>query len=518
MKELSNQLGVTLTNKLRERILWLALATGLLVTGCGGGGSDLSQADRSDAAVVGNTAGASPFITFVQLKGNSLQQVASVGYAIAAKPGAASAPVRVHYTVDALRRKGYFPAGSSELTMPVFGLYANYGNQVTVDLHYTDGSTAALVATIATQPYTDPNGIYDKPTVHTPRAAGSKLGFDFFAIKNVYGAPVVIDTDGEIRWALPGTPNGNSTMLKDNGFVLGDQYGPDFYRIEFDGSSSKTYLASTTITQFHHNLDAGKFGVIGEFSQTVGGVLYDKSYAADFDATGALLGQWDFAALLSNYMSSQGDDPTPFVRPSSDWFHMNAMIYDPRDDSVIASSRENFVIKVDYRTGAIVWIFGDPTKYWHTFPSLRAKALALIGSDFYPIGQHAISITSDGLLLLFNDGQGSTGQPAGAPNGTTRTYSAVSAYSIDPIGKSAHEAWRFDNGQTLFSPYCSSAYQQPDKSLIVNYSVLDGGTDARVIGLNPSHEVVFDFQYASPGTCLSAWNTITVPFEDMIFQ
>jgi Arylsulfotransferase (ASST). len=29
---------------------------------------------------------------------------------------------------------------------------------------------------------------------------------------------------------------------------------------------------------------------------------------------------------------------------------------------VIVSSRENFVIAIDYETGAIKWILGDPTK------------------------------------------------------------------------------------------------------------------------------------------------------------
>src|SRR4029077_11527523 len=138
---------------------------------------------------------------------------------------------------------------------------------------------------------------------------------------------------------------------------------------------------------------------------------------------------WDLAAILSAYMVSRGDDASAFVRPGVDWFHSNSTAYDPSDDSIIVSSRENFVIKVDYNTGNIIWILGDPSKYWYTFPSLRAKALTLAPGGLYPIGQHAPSITSNGLLMLFNDGAGSFNQPAGAPAGDTRTYSTVSAYS-----------------------------------------------------------------------------------------
>ena len=36
---------------------------------------------------------------------------------------------------------------------------------------------------ITTDPYDDTEGIYDHPTVLQPRAVGSALGFDFFALK-----------------------------------------------------------------------------------------------------------------------------------------------------------------------------------------------------------------------------------------------------------------------------------------------------------------------------------------------
>jgi hypothetical protein len=39
------------------------------------------------------------------------------------------------------------------------------------------------------------------------------------------------------------------------------------------------------------------------------------------------------------------------------------------------------------------------------------------------------------------------------------------------------------------------------------------------VGLNPSHEVVFDFKYVSPPIgCKAAWNAVPVPFDDMHFD
>lgn len=90
-----------------------------------------------------------------------------------------------------------------------------------------------------------------------------------------------------------------------------------------------------------------------------------------------------------------GDDPSVFIRAPDDWFHNNACTYRKSDDSLIVSSRENFVICVDYETSAIKWILGDPTKAWYQYPSLRKFALTLGRDTYPPIGQHSVSITED---------------------------------------------------------------------------------------------------------------------------
>ena len=242
------------------------------------------------------------------------------------------------------------------------------------------------------------------------------------------------------------------------------------------------------------------------------------SLAAEFPNSGAIVKEWDFAALLGTYMQRHGDDPSAFVRPGVDWFHMNAATYDPRDGSVIVSSRENFVIKLDYRTGDIIWILGDPTKYWYGFPSLRAKALILESGGLYPIGQHATSITAAGFLMLYNNGFPSANQPPGAPVGDARAYSAVSTYSIDPIARTAREVRRFDYGQTILSTVCSSAYEAPGQSILVNYAVANNFTKVRLLGLDPAQQVVFDFEYPNTTRCNVAWNSTPVPLEQMHFR
>jgi hypothetical protein len=98
-----------------------------------------------------------------------------------------------------------------------------------------------------------------------------------------------------------------------------------------------------------------------------------ESVIMEVDGSGNVLKTWNLATIISAAMTAGGDDPTQFVYPSpTDWFHNNAVTYRRSDNSLVVSSRENFVICLDYETGAIKWILVNQ-KY--QFPSLVQYAL-----------------------------------------------------------------------------------------------------------------------------------------------
>jgi arylsulfate sulfotransferase len=511
----TDTISVSLPRRLRAP-LYLAVAMATIdLSGCGDGGNSsvhATQALSSNIAIVGSAAGVSPFIGFVGLTGSGLENLAGIEFSIAPKPGSVSKPVDVHYAIGALSNWNH--VHDDFVSVPVFGLYAGYANQVSLWLHFQDGSTQNLPVNLTTPAYTDPSGIYENPTILKPRVAGSVLGFDFFMIKSALGSPVILDTDAEIRWVVPGVTNSSSSAYQNGEFVIGDAGSPTVYRLRLDGKLASNPLQSASYTMFHHNIDPGKSGLLAEVNANIGGAVNLETTVAEINDQGAVLNDLDLAAILSAYMTSQGDNASAFVRPGIDWFHNNATTYDASDDSVIVSSRENFLIKIDYQTGNIIWILGDPTKYWYTFPSLRAKALTLNAGGLYPLGQHGISVTSTGLLMLFNDGLGSANQPAGAPAGASRTYSAVSAYAINATTMTAENVWNFDYGQSIYSNICSSAYEAPGQSILVDYAVADHYTHARLVGLDPSHDVVFDFQYPTI-PCNTSWNAIPIAFDSL---
>ena len=105
-------------------------------------------------------------------------------------------------------------------------------------------------------------------------------------------------------------------------------------------------------------------------------------------------------------------------------------------------------------------------------------------------------------------------QPLGAPAGQSRAYSAVSAYSIDSPSGTAEEVRRFDYNQSIDSPVCSGAYEVPGGSVLVNYAVAANYTEARLVGLDAAHNVVFDFRYPTQN-CSTSWNAIPIALEDL---
>ena len=194
-----------------------------------------------------------------------------------------------------------------------------------------------------------------------------------------------------------------------------------------------------------------------------------------------------------------GDDPTQFVYHSpTDWFHNNSVAYNRADDSLIVSSRENFLICLDYETGAIKWILGDPAKKWYRFPSLRRYALTLAPGSLPPIGQHAISVTFDQNILVFDNGQNSWFE---VPPGEERSYSSPRKYKLDLNAKTATEVWNFEMGQSTWCPYCGSVYEDAPFNYLVDFT-MHGITNASLsqwIGLNSPGEMIFHYQYPSLG-------------------
>jgi hypothetical protein len=383
-----------------------------------------------------------------------------------------------------------------------------------------DGSSKQANFPITTATFDDQGCGYNNPTKLQPRTNSTDLSYDYIFDRSACGdfSPVILDSDGALRWVSTMPTQSalfaSSTFFDNAIFVT---QGSQLFRIELDDGSISLLADYRNIgaLALHHNIDPGKIGLLIEPDTTA----YFESEVLEVDsADGTILKTFNMADIISAAMRAGGDDPSQFVFPNpTDWFHNNGAAYNRADDSLIVSSRENFLICLDYNTGAIKWILGDLTKKWYQFPSLRKFAIALAPGSLPPIGQHSPSVTYDQGILVFDNGQNSQFQN---PPGAQREYASPRKYSLDLVNKVATEVWNFPMNQSIHSPFCGSCYEDAPHNYLIDYAFVNGGTPlptfAQLLGLDAAGNTIFYYQYATTG-CSTAYNSIPLHLESTKF-
>jgi arylsulfate sulfotransferase len=477
-----------------------------------------SQADDTTITITGHTAGATPFISKLTLEVSNTAVLKSIQFTIDPKPGSVTRPLSGTYANDYLVGRGF--EHPPEVILPVYGLYAGSANTVRLTYRFFDGSSKQAVTSITTATFDDQGCGYNNPTKLLPRTNSTQLSYDYIFDRSGCGdfSPVILDSDGALRWVSPlrtqGALNASSTFF-DNAVYL--TQGSQLFRVELDGAVGLLGdYHDIGVDNFHHNIDTGKRGVLIEPDTT----SFFESIILEVDSSdGTVLRTFNMAAIISAAMIAGGDDPSQFVFPTpTDWFHNNGATYNRADDSLIISSRENFLICIDYNTTAIKWILGDPAKKWHQFPSLRKFALTVPGGTLPPIGQHAPSITFDQGVLLHDNGQNSLFQ---FPPGIQREFASPRKYSLDLANNVATEVWNFEMNQSIHSPFCSSVYEDAPFNYLIDYAIVNGGlpgrpTFAQLLGLDSGGEKIFYYQYPTMG-CNTAYNSFPIHLESTKF-
>ena len=368
---------------------------------------------------------------------------------------------------------------------------------------------------MTTTAFTDPCGI-STPTKLTPRATDSELSYDYMLVRGACGgatgiSPVILDTDGAVRWISPfpseSVLTASSTFFDHAVYVT---QGTMLYRVDLDGTIIPLAdYSSLGVINFHHQIDPGRTGMVLDADTDT----YAESINIEVEPSGTVIKTWNLADIISATMIAGGDDPSAFVFPTpTDWFHNNGVTYRLSDNSLIISSREDFVITLDYDSDAIEWILGDTTKKWFEFPSLQQFALTLGADTLPPIGQHAVSITSDDQLLLMDNGRNSLFQ---IPAGINRTYSSPRKYQLNLAEKDATETWNYPWNESVYSQFCGSIYEDAPLNYLIDYAYIVGPNNtstAQIVGLDASGAQVFDYEYPTI-PCSTAYNSIPLHAE-----
>jgi hypothetical protein len=205
--------------------------------------------------------GPTPFIGFVHARVSDAARFTFAQFLIFPKTGSATRPIKVRYARSYLEARGYFDPQNGNVTIPVFGLYAGRSNRVMINLGFSGrfDQNRRFGVKITTPAYD--GGTYSNPTVIQPRLPGTTLSYDFILLKNLAdpSAPIIIDTDAEIRWVGTAGVEKPNSILFDNAFYVTS--GSSLLRTEFDGVTTPVAdYSGIGVTGFHHNIDPGREG------------------------------------------------------------------------------------------------------------------------------------------------------------------------------------------------------------------------------------------------------------------
>ena len=498
----------------------IAIVTGLFVAFVSFAWSN--QADDTTITINGYTPGPTPFLSKLSLTASNTTVLKSIQFTITPKPGSLTRSLSGTYVNYYLVDRGFENPQTGEINLPVYGLYAGYGNTVTLTYRFMDGSSRQANTTIATAAFDDQGCGYNNPTRFVPRTNSAHLSYDYIFDSSACGtfSPVILDSDGALRWVS--TLPTMSALFAASTFFDNAIYatqGSRLFRIELDDGSVSVLAdySNLGVVHLHHNIDRGKTGLLIEPDTTT---YYESTILEVDSSNGSVLKTFNMANIISAAMIAGGDDPSQFVYPSpTDWFHNNGAAYNRADDSLIVSSRENFVICLDYETKAIKWILGDPAKKWYQFfPSLRRYALTLAPGSLPPIGQHAPSITFDQHVMVFDNGFNS----GFSSPGRARTYSGPRQYKLDLNARVATEVWNFEMDQSIFSIICGSCYEDAPFNYLIDYAFVHGSLvatgigHAQLLGLaRPVRRFSTISTRISP--CVTAYNSIPIHLENTKF-
>ncbi|WP_124067660.1 aryl-sulfate sulfotransferase [Clostridium sp. E02] len=180
--------------------------------------------------------------------------------------------------------------------------------------------------------------------------------------------------------------------------------------------------------------------------------------------TGAILKTWDFKKVLPQTAGKSGS------WSEHDWFHNNAIWYDKRTHSITLSGRhQDVVINIDFETGNLNWILGDPTG-WPADMVEKYFFTPVNQEEFdWQYEQHACMMLPDGDIMLFDNGHW-RGKEKECYRLNQDNFSRGVRYRIDTENRTIKQIWQFgkERKNDFFSSYISNVEYYRDGHYLVH--------------------------------------------------
>lgn len=372
-----------------------------------------------------------------------------------------SPEVTIHGDSDLTTYTHTFAKGT-EHYLPIYGLYAGRENKVTIKCGDEEKEL-----TIKTDELPDD---FILPT--SVKKNESKLSNDlYFYTPSSSGYTAAYDVNGDVRWYLTESAIWEINRL-DNGRLLVSTerlaevpyYSTGLYEMDMLG---KIYTEYSLPGGYHHDyyeMENGNLLVASDDFNNDSGTVED--YVVEIDRkTGNIVKTFDLKDILK-MTDGKSENWIEY-----DWFHNNSVWYDKKTNSITLSGRhQDAVINIDYDTGKLNWILGDPEGWSDEYQKYFFKP---VGYNFeWQWSQHAAMITPEGYVFLFDNGNNKSKNEKNYVKAED-SYSRGVMYKIDTDKMTIEQVWEYgkERGSDFYSPYISDV-DYLDKN---HYIVHSGG-------------------------------------------
>ena len=370
--------------------------------------------------------------------------------------------------------------------LPIYGLYADTSNEVIISY----GDVEKKVA-IKTEALPDD---FIMPT--RVEAQKSKLDNElYFFSPSSSGYTCAYDVNGDVRWYLTINALWDINRL-DNGHLMvsterlvnSPYYMSGLYEMDLLG---KIYTEFSLEGGYHHDyfeLPSGNLLVASNDFNNDDGTVEDVIVELDRN-TGKIVKTWDLKDIL-NMEDGKSENWTQY-----DWFHNNSVWYDEATNSITLSGRhQDAVINIDYKTGELNWIIGDPTNWSEEY---QKYFFTPVGDDFeWQWSQHAAMITPEGYVFILDNGNNKSKiEEEYVP--AEDSYTRGVMYKIDTDKMTIEQVWEYgkERGSEFYSPYISDVdYLAKDHYIVHSGGIVyvDGKNSNEPAGLGGADALVSD--------------------------
>ncbi len=392
-----------------------------------------------------------------------------------------------------------FRLNSTNLEIPVLGLYPNKQNNVLVTLDFEGGQ---LTDTIKIKT--------EKTPTYFPRISINKLnrnqmasgmhGCDIHFANNgkFRSEPLIFDDQGQVRWYLDlgfaGKMVSPFQRLKDGTLLMVSRNV--IYEFDMLGKLLKETKINPNYGMHHDVLELPDGNLLicvgkkGNYIEVNGeSVMSDSDFIILFDRKKSVITkEWDLAKHLDVSRSELN-----FFRPG-DWLHMNGLAFDQRDKSIIISGKNQGLINITW-DDTLQWIIA-PKKHWgnsgragkgfdinpylltavdaqgKSFSKTVQEGIESIDQFDFAWGMHAPLQMPNGNLFVFDNGPKRNFE-------NKLHYSRAVEYKINKEEGTVEQVWQYgkERGEEFFSPIVSDVdYLAASNAILITSGFLKTAT------------------------------------------